>query len=264
MRVASLELSECLLTHSSRYPWHDAARWCQLSHAWHATITAWRSEQSTMSITARKSDGEWLDAWDRPSFDVASFRALVRDSPRVTVIELLWWTINNVIIQAFLGWSKLEVILLETCCVLGGPNALEPLVDSGRGVCDRVKRLSLWTWDGISKRPSFFDSFLSSFRNLQAVTLNLQAFTQARRDDPSSRVELEGGFIILALSTIKTLQRVALYEMKSARVNLDGTLPTLFRNCALTSFKVAECLDIIEDDLGCINAMPSHASCETL
>jgi len=255
IHMATFEsVTDCVLDYGSSHRWHDAAHCCQLSNAWRTAITSWRNGQSRVSISSRKSDGQWLDAWDRPAFDVLGLRALVHDTPRCSTVELLWWTLDSDAMQE-IGerWPQLTSLLLETCAI-NGTYALQPLfLPLPSAPCaHKLRRLSMWTCNGACTLP--FLAFLRSCTSLQAVTLNLQAYTQARRDAPQSRVCIDAGRLVETLSTISTLQRVALYELASD----DGwpysdQLAKLSSSCALTSFKVAEALDITEDDLGGFN-----------
>ena len=148
MRNPPSPLVDCLLARPGCLPWHESAQLCQLSCTWRAAIRAWRHEQIGISITSLTSSAWWLDAWERPQFDAVSFRGLMRDTPKCTSVELLWWSLSRDVLAQInasgsedgLGWPALSKLLLETCAV-----SANDLASLRPDACRRLEKLSLWT-----------------------------------------------------------------------------------------------------------------------
>ena len=252
---------ECLLECGSSHRWHAAAQLSQLSDRWRAAIASWREGQTAISITSIRSLGEWLDAWERPLLDATAIRALVRDVPNCRSIQLLWLHVDTVGWRQLFRWPRLTVLLLETCALErdrnhGGPREFDVDATATHLMCARLESLSLWAC-----HPLSFNRILDGIRaseSLQRLTLNLQAYTQARKDAPESRVSIDGTAMLHCLATIPTLTHLALYEMEAEEPKaLSTALEVLCHSCMLTSFKVAECLALEERCLGLFTLCPS-------
>ena len=256
MRDPSPTLADCLLGCGTSHCWHIAAQLSQLSNPWRVAISSWREGQTTISITSATSAGEWLDAWDRPLLDATAIRALVREVPWCTTLQLMWFALDVEGWRQIARFSNLVTLLLETCAERG-PHA-ELLASSVVPLCARLEKLSLWVYRRISLIP-----LLCECHKLRSITLNLQAFTQVSLGRPGRRVKIDATIVVACLATIPTLEQVALYEMDTPdHEALAVELGSLVRTCALTSFKVAECLALHEGVLGTFSLCPSLVAIE--
>lgn len=251
----------------SHVRFHIAAVLAQVSVSWRDAILHFFSEQRTISIVAKKSDNDWLEAWDRPCLDYVT---LVANVPLCTCVELLWWTVDEPMLKSFASWSHLKELLLETCSGItdDGLHALQPL-------CPRLEKLSLWA--SARMTTAALCGTLGVCNNLRATTLNLQRYTQMLRHDHTSRARIDGRRVVECIAALPLLCHVALYELEplnsvdaaadaqAATIadahGSDGEGPpmldALAKSKALTRFKIAECLKATARDLASFGGCPS-------